>query len=348
MPEQEKLTYARTGINIDDTDEVKQKMAKSLETNDGRVLNSLGAFASLFDFKFPEYEHPVLVMKTEEPGSKQKLAVQHNRIRSVCYDMVNHLINDIIVMGAKPLAVQDAIICGSVEKETIGEIVDAVAAACKEQDCVLTGGETSIQPGVLEPGSFILTSSIVGIVDKANIIDGSAIRKGDVVIGIASNGVHTNGYTLVRAIIDRKPDILGEQVGGESFLEAIMKPHLCYYHALKGLFGLEGLHGMAHITGGGIEGNLNRVIPPGLNASVDLSAIDVLPVFKLIREAGDVDEREMRRTFNLGVGMVLVVDVGIVGQVQEHLSRFGMNAAIIGEITDGDKQVVFRNRLNWE
>lgn len=348
MAEQEKLTYARAGIDIDETDDMKRKMAESLQTNDGRVLNSLGAFASLFDFKFPEYDHPVLVMKTEEPGSKQKLAVRHNRIRSICYDMVNHLVNDIIVMGAKPLAVQDAIICGSVEKETIGEIVDAVAAACNEQDCVLTGGETSIQPGVLEPGSFILTSSIVGIVDKANIIDGSAIRKGDVVLGIASNGVHTNGYTLIRAIIDRKPDILGEPIGEESFLEAIMKPHLCYYHPLKGLFGLAGLHGMAHITGGGIEGNLNRVIPAGLNASVDLAAIKILPVFNRIREAGDVDDRDMLRTFNLGVGMALVVDSGIVSQVQRHLSGFGMSSAIIGDITEGDKQVVYRNRLSWQ
>ncbi|RKN84670.1 phosphoribosylformylglycinamidine cyclo-ligase [Paenibacillus ginsengarvi] len=348
MSEQNRLTYAGAGINIDDTDEVKQKMAKSLETNDGRVLNSLGAFASLFDFKFPEYEHPILVMKTEEPGSKQKLAVQHGRVRSVCYDMINHLINDIIVMGAKPLAVQDAIICGSVEKETIAEIVDAVAAACREQDCVLTGGETSIQPGVLEPGTFILTSSIVGVVDKANIVDGSAICKGDVIIAVASNGVHTNGYTLVRAIMDQSPGIMERPVVGESFLDAIMKPHLCYYKALRGLFGSRGLHGMAHITGGGIVGNLNRVIPDGLDASVDLSAIRVLPVFKLLREAGQVEEREMLRTFNLGVGMVLVVSPDTAEQTIEHLRANGMESYAIGEVTDGDKRVVYRNRLNWE
>lgn len=348
MSEQNRLTYAGAGINIEDTDEVKQKMAKSLETNDGRVLNSLGAFASLFDFKFPEYEHPILVMKTEEPGSKQKLAVQFGRVRSVCYDMINHLINDIIVMGAKPLAVQDAIICGSVEKETIAEIVDAVAAACREQDCVLTGGETSIQPGVLEPGTFILTSSIVGIVDKASIVDGSAIRKGDVIIAVASNGVHTNGYTLVRAIMDQSPGIMERPVAGESFLDAIMKPHLCYYKALRGLFGSRGLHGMAHITGGGIEGNLNRVIPDGLDASVDLSAIRVLPVFKLLREAGQVEEREMLRTFNLGVGMVLVVSPDSAEQTIEHLRTNGMESYAIGEVTDGDKRVVYRNRLNWE
>ncbi|WP_051109181.1 phosphoribosylformylglycinamidine cyclo-ligase [Paenibacillus ginsengihumi] len=279
----DKLTYAQTGINIDDTDAVKQNMANSLKTNDGRVLNSLGAFASLYDFKFPEYEHPVLVLKTEEPGSKQKLSFQYGRLRSICYDMINHLINDIVVMGAKPLAVQDAIICGAVDKKTISEIVDAISAACKEQDCTLTGGETSIQPGVLDKNSFILTSSIVGIVDKSKIIDGSAIRKGDAIVAVASNGVHTNGYTLIRAIIDNHPEILDMSVGDESFLDTIMIPHLCYYKPLKGLLGKDGLHGMAHITGGGIEGNLNRILPEHLTAAVDLSRIDVLPVFRMIR-----------------------------------------------------------------
>jgi phosphoribosylformylglycinamidine cyclo-ligase len=346
--ESEKLTYARTGINIDDTDAVKQKMAQSLKTNDNRVLNTLGSFASLYDFSFPEYEHPVLVMKTEEPGSKQKLAFQHGRVRSICYDMVNHLINDIIVMGAKPLAVQDAIICGAVDKETISEIVDAVSTACREQDCLLTGGETSIQPGVLEKGSYILTSSIVGIVDKSKIIDGSAIRKGDVVVAVASNGIHTNGYTLIRAIMDKYPEILDKRVGDESFLEAIMKPHLCYYKPLKDLFGIDGLHGMAHITGGGIEGNLNRVIPEGMNALIDLSRIDILPVFQLIRNIGNVDERDMLRTFNMGVGLILVVDSNTVKTVLDHVATFGLKSYVIGEIVEGNKRVVFQQELKWK
>lgn len=344
----EKLTYARTGIDINDTDEVKQNMAKSLETSNSRVLNSLGAFASLYDFKFPEYEHPILVMKTEEPGSKQKLAFQYGRVRSICHDMINHLVNDIIVMGAKPLAVQDAIICGSIDKETISEIVDAVSEACKEQDCVLTGGETSIQPGVLEKGSYILTSSIVGIVDKSKIIDGSAIQKGDIVLAVSSNGIHTNGYTLVRAIMDQHPEIMEMKIGQESFLDSIMKPHLCYYKPLRDLFGMDGLHGMAHITGGGIEGNLNRVIPEGLNALVDLSRVEIHPVFKAIRQVGNVDERDMLRTFNMGVGFILVVDPKTADTVKKHVTENGLNSYVIGEIMDGDKQVVFKNELKWD
>lgn len=343
----DKLTYAATGININDTDAVKHSMAKSMKTNDSRVLNSLGAFASLYDFRFPEYDHPILVMKTEEPGSKQKLAFQHGRVRSICFDMINHLINDIIVMGAKPLTVQDAIICGAMDKDTIGEIVDAVSEACKEQECVLTGGETSIQPGVLEKGSYILTSSIVGIVEKSKILDGSAIREGDKILAIASNGIHTNGYTLIRAIIDKYPDILDMRVGDESFLDAIMKPHFCYYKPLKDLFLVDGLHGMAHITGGGIEGNLNRVLPSELNALVDLSLVDILPVFKIIRNVGNVDERDMLRTFNMGVGLVMVVSPNSVDTMIEHVAANGLKSYIIGEVVKGSKQVIFQQELKW-
>ena len=202
----EQLSYKKAGVDIDAADAVKKVMAKSLETADKRVLNKIGAFASLFDGTFPEYEHPVLVLKTEEPGSKQKLAFQYNRVSSICYDMINHLINDIITMGAKPLSVQDAIICGKLEKEVVTELVHSISQACREQDCVLIGGETSEQPGVLEAGIYILTASLVGVVEKSKIIDGSKIEEGDSVLAVASNGLHTNGYSLVRALMAQKPD----------------------------------------------------------------------------------------------------------------------------------------------
>jgi phosphoribosylformylglycinamidine cyclo-ligase len=160
----EQLSYEKAGVNIEVADATKGAMAKSLETTDRRVLNRIGVFASLFDGRFPEYEHPVLVLKTEEPGSKQKLAIQYNRALSIGYDIVNHLINDIIVMGAKPLAVQDVIICGKLEKEVVNQIVESISNACRDQDCVLTGGETSEQPGVIEAGTYILTASIIGVV----------------------------------------------------------------------------------------------------------------------------------------------------------------------------------------
>lgn len=193
----EQLSYEKAGVNIEVADAAKRAMAKSLETTDKRILNKIGVFATLFDGTFPGYKHPVLVLKTEEPGSKQKLAFQYNRVSPICYDMVNHLINDIVVMGATPLAVQDAIICGKLEKEVVTQIVNSISEACREQDCVLTGGETSEQPGIIEPGIYILTASIVGVVEKSKVIDGSKIRKGDLVLAVASNGPHTNGYSLI-------------------------------------------------------------------------------------------------------------------------------------------------------
>src|SRR3989344_3709637 len=189
MNAKKKLSYKGAGVDIDIANETKSRMAEILETNNKRVLNKIGAFASLFDGHFPEYKHPVLVLKTEEPGSKQKLALEHGSIETVCYDLVNHLVNDCIVMGAKPLSVQDCIVSGKLEREVVLNIVSALSAACKENGCVLTGGETSEQPGVVPAGTYILTASIVGVVEKEKIIDGSKIEKGDVVLALQSSGV---------------------------------------------------------------------------------------------------------------------------------------------------------------
>jgi phosphoribosylformylglycinamidine cyclo-ligase len=344
----EGLSYRQSGVNIDVADETKRAMADRLETADARVLNRIGAFASLVDARFPGYEHPVLVMKMEEPGSKQKLAFQYGRVSSVCYDLINHLVNDIIVMGAHPYAVQDVIVCGRLEKAVVTELVGAIADACRAQDCVLTGGETSEQPGVIDPGAYILAASIIGVVEKSRILDGSTIREGDVVLAAASNGLHTNGYSLVRALTAKDPDILDLEVDGTPFLDAIMVPHRCYYQAFKGLFDLPGLHGLAHITGGGIEGNLNRVLPDGLNAEIDLSRIRVLPIFKAIRDRGKVDDADMLRTYNMGVGMTLVADPAAVEPIRSHLAEHGVESYPIGEIVPGEKRVASRGTIRWE
>lgn len=344
----EQFSYEKAGVSIDTADAAKRAMAKSLATNDQRVLNKIGAFATLFDGRFPGYEHPVLVLKTEEPGSKQKLAFQYKRVRSICYDMINHLINDIIVMGATPLSIQDAIICGKLEKDVVNEIVDGLSSACREQGCTLTGGETSEQPGVLDAGTYILTSSIVGVVEKSKIIDGSKIREGDAVLSVASNGLHTNGYSLVRALMAANPELAGRKVAGETFLDAILKPHTCYYQAFRELFDNPGLHGLAHITGGGIEGNLNRVLPDHLNAAIDLEEIRVLPIFKFIREVGNVEDRDMLRTFNLGVGMTLVADPASISTISQHLHKMGYENNVIGKITPGEKKVIYHGRANWQ
>lgn len=343
----EELSYSKAGVDIAYTDTIKKEMAKHLETGDRRVLNGLGPFASLYDISFPEIKNPVLVLKSEEPGSKQKLAMEYGYTGSICHDMINHLVNDIVVMGAKPLAVLDTIVCGNAEKDTIGALVKGVSEACRENECSLVGGETSVQPQVVEKGVYVLTSSIAGIVEKNRIIDGSAAGEGDVVLALASNGLHTNGYSLVRMLMDRMPEIKLEKVEGETFIEQIMKPHTPYYKALKGILGKDCIHGMAHITGGGIEGNLCRVIPDGLSAVIDLDKIKTLPVFRFIRQCGNISDREMLSTFNCGVGFIMVVQAEAAAQIAVHMNNY-CECYEIGRTRTGEQKVVMEHRLNWQ
>ncbi len=337
--------YADAGVNIAEADAAKKQMKGLLKSNDKRVLNTVGAFASLFDGRFPGYKHPVLVLKTEEPGSKQLLAIENGKIGSLCQDLIHHLLNDIVVMGATPLSVQDCIVCGKLEKKVITKIVHGMAAACRTQGCVLTGGETSEQPGTVPAGTYVLTASVVGVVEKSHIIDGKKIRKGDRVLAVASNGLHTNGYSLVRRLMKEHPGILKERVGKDTFLNAILKPHTCYYRALRTLFGNAGLHGLAHITGGGIGGNLNRILPKNLDASINVSAIDVLPVFNVIQRYGDVADGEMLRTYNMGVGLTIVADPKAAPTMIKHLKKSGHDCYDIGEIVPGKGSVTFRGNL---
>lgn len=342
----EGLSYSKAGIDITYTDAMKTEMAKHLETKDHRVLNGLGPFAALYDMKFPQIENPVLVLKTEEPGSKQKLAMEYGYTESICHDMINHLVNDIVVMGAKPLAVLDTIVCGNAEKDTIKSLVKGISDACRENECSLVGGETSIQPLVIEPGVYVLTSSIAGIVEKSKVIDGSGMKEGDAVLAIASNGLHTNGYSLVRLLMDKMPQIKLDKIDGLTFIEQIMKPHTPYYKSLKGLFEKDLIHGMAHITGGGIEGNLCRVVPNGLSARIDLSELRILNIFKYIRNTGNINDKEMLRTFNCGVGFIVVAAQKDKAAVMKHINQF-CECYEIGMIEKGESKVRFENRINW-
>lgn len=343
---EEGLSYSKAGIDITYTDTIKREMAKHLETKDKRVMNGLGPFASLYDIHFPELKEPVLVLKSEEPGSKQKLAMEYGYTESICHDMINHLVNDIIVMGAKPLAVLDTIVCGNAEKDTIKTLVKGVADACRENECSLVGGETSIQPLVVEAGVYVLTSSIAGIVEKQKVIDGSKIEEGDIVLAVASNGLHTNGYSLVRLLMDKMPQIKLDKVDGLTFIEQIMKPHTPYYRAVKELFHKDIIHGMAHITGGGIEGNLSRVIPEGLTAEIDLANIRILNIFKYIRNNGNISDEEMLHTFNCGVGFNIVVHEKDKEQVINHVAKY-YDCYEIGKVKAGNEKIEFVNRLNW-
>lgn len=344
--EEENFSYSRAGVDISYTDAMKREMASYLTSEDPRVLNGLGPFASLYDISFPKIADPVLVLKSEEPGSKQKLAMEYGYSESICHDMINHLVNDIAVMGARPLAVLDTIVCGNAEKETVKSFVKGMADACRENECSLVGGETSIQPQVVDRGVYILTSSVAGIVSRRRIIDGSAIEKGDVLLAAASNGLHTNGYSLVRMLMDRMPRIKLEKIEGRTFIEQIMKPHTPYYRAIREALTVSGIHGMAHITGGGIAGNLCRILPQGLSAAIDLEKIRPLPLFSYIRNVGKISEEEMLATFNCGVGLVLVVSRAEKEEVRKRIARFH-DCYEIGEIRQGERTVLFENSMKW-
>ncbi|OGG49994.1 phosphoribosylformylglycinamidine cyclo-ligase [Candidatus Kaiserbacteria bacterium RIFCSPHIGHO2_01_FULL_54_36b] len=342
------LSYKSSGVNRDTENETKEGMAAALETGDKRVLNKIGAFASLYDAEFPGYEHPVLVLKTEEPGTKQLLAFQYDKFESICHDLINHLVNDCIVMGAKPLSIQDCIVCGKVEKPAVLRMVNAFAEAAKNNECTLTGGETSWQPGTIAEGVYVLSASIVGVVEKDRIIDGSKIQKGDTVVALTSSGVHTNGISLVRKIMEEHPTILEEKVGADTFIEAILTPHRAYYKVLKDLFTNDGLVGLAHITGGGIQENLNRILSDGLSASIDLSKIRILPVFQMLKKFGGLEDADMLRTFNMGVGIAAVVRKEFSGEAMAHIKAQGIEAYEVGTIVEGDKTVQFTGQLNWQ
>lgn len=341
----ESFSYSKAGVDISFTDALKREMAVYLKTNNKRVLNGLGPFASLYDIGFQNIVNPILVLKSEEPGSKQKLAMEYGYSESICHDMINHLVNDIAVMGAKPLAVLDTIVCGKAEKETIKSFIKGISEACRENECDLVGGETSIQPEVVNRGIYILTASIAGIVSRDHIIDGSDIQEHDSVLAVASNGLHTNGYTLVRLLMEKMPQMKLEKIGSQTFIEQIMKPHTPYYKAIKSLSCLA-VHGMAHITGGGIEGNLSRIIPDHLCAEIDLGQLKTLPVFSYIKKMGNIGEEEMLSTFNCGAGLLIVTKRETEQSVMSHIKNY-YDCYKIGELKTGNKKVMFKNHISW-
>lgn len=346
MNNKNNLTYKDAGVDISKTDALKVTMKDLLSTNDRRVLNKVGAFAALYDANF-EIDDPVLVLKSEEPGSKQKLAFQYDRIESICYDMINHLVNDTIVMGAKPLAVLDTIVTSKTDETVIKRLVKGMRDACTSNECVLIGGETSIQPGIVNDNTCVLTSSIVGIASKNEIIDGSKIKEGDTIIGISSNGIHTNGYSLIRLLMEKYPDILNEKINGISFIEAIMEPHRPYYISLKESINNQLLTGMAHITGGGLKGNVCRIIPNDLCANIDLSKIEVLDLFKVIKKYSNASENEMLDTFNCGIGMVVVCRQENEQKVLANLNKY-YKSYVIGQVIKNPNELVeFSNSLIW-
>jgi phosphoribosylformylglycinamidine cyclo-ligase len=328
-------TYTQSGVSIAEGDELVQKIKKSVRSTYSRsVLGDIGGFGALYDARFRGYRSPVLVSSVDGVGTKLVVAQMMNRHGTIGQDLVNHCVNDILVCGAKPLFFLDYFATGKLDRKTADKVIGGFIKACKANGCSLIGGETAEMPGFYHANQYDVAGAIVGVVDRKNLIDGRRIRKGDVLVGLRSSGLHTNGYSLARAVllsrysIDQFVDELGETVG-----EALLAVHRSYLRPVSAVLRRFRVHGISHITGGGVVGNTMRVVPKGLGINIDWSAWERPAIFRLIQRLGDVPEQDMRSTFNLGIGLLMVVSRTMADNVVAFLRSMGETALLIGEIT---------------
>jgi len=299
--------YARAGVDIKAVDKAKALIKRLARSTSGpEVLTDIGLFGGMFQLK--NYHEPVLVSSVDGVGTKLKIASLINKHDTVGVDIVNHCINDILTCGASPLFFLDYIATGKLVPETVKEIVGGIARACKSAGCALIGGETAEMPGMYRGEDYDLAGFIVGAVEKKDILTGSSIAAGDIILGLPSSGLHTNGYSLVRKVfkIDINPAVLRQRYAGlkRTLGQELLEPHRCYYSELKPVLPI--IKGLAHITGGGFEGNVPRTLPRELAAQINKDAWTVPPIFKLIQQRGKINEAEMYRVFNMGIGMVII------------------------------------------
>jgi phosphoribosylformylglycinamidine cyclo-ligase len=287
-------------------------------------------------------QKPTLVLSTDGVGTKVLVAMQADRFDTIGQDLVNHSVNDILVHGARPLAFMDYIAGDALGVEQIAAIVEGVARGCRAHEMALAGGETAQMPGLYRPGTFDLAGTIVGVVEEDQAIHGSAIAPGDVLLGYASTGLHTNGYTLARRVIfDRAGLGIHDQLEGtgKTVADALLAVHRSYYRAVVPV--LDRMHGLAHITGGGIAGNLVRILPEDCLATVDPTAWEIPPLFRYLQQSGQISPQEMRDVFNLGVGLLAVLPPGAVAAAQAAAERDGVTTWVMGEIQRGSRAVRF-------
>lgn len=338
-------SYREAGVDIDlATNLLARVKGKISSTRQPEALNSIGGFGGLFKINLKRWKSPVMVTSIDGVGTKLMVAAMAGKYSGVGHDIVNHCVNDIAVQGAEPAYFVDYIGIGKLRSPLYEEVLTGIADACAAQNMTLIGGETAEMPGMYGD-DFDLVGCITGIVEEENIIDGSKICPGHIAIGLASNGLHTNGFSLARKAlfckgnlnVTSKPAILG----GKTLGDALLAPHTCYWPAVREAMkrGLA-LDGLAHITGGGLYDNVPRVLPPGVGARFDTKAIDTPPIFKLIQELGDIEPHEMYRVFNMGVGMVWFIPPSQVKQALDICRETGFNATVIGEATAGEHTVV--------
>lgn len=333
------ISYADAGVSIDNANLAVAKIREyARSTFNERTLTEIGSFGGMFAGAFPDMAEPILVASADGVGTKLKLAFETGVHNTVGADLVNHCVNDILVQGARPLFFLDYFATGRLEPDVTASVVEGMARACRENSCVLLGGETAEMPDFYPPGEYDLAGFIVGIVDKPNVIDGKAIAPGDIVLGLPSTGLQTNGYSLARKLLfeiggcraDTYVDELGTTAG-----EALLRTHASFLRPLGDLLDKGLIKGLVHVTGGGFLENIPRILPAGVSVEIGRGTWPELPIFGLMQRLGNVEEMEMFRTFNMGIGMIVVCAESDRQAVKDHLS-IGFE---IGRVVEGNKTV---------
>ncbi|HJU91973.1 MAG TPA: phosphoribosylformylglycinamidine cyclo-ligase [Pyrinomonadaceae bacterium] len=338
------ISYSDAGVDIDSatqaTDRIKELARRTFNK---RTLSEIGSFGGMFDGAFPDMPHPVLVASADGVGTKLKIAFATGVHNTVGRDLVNHCVNDILVQGARPLFFLDYIATGKLSPDIVASIIEGVTDGCRENDCVLLGGETAEMPGFYQDGEYDIAGFIVGAVDREKIVDGKTIAAGDVLLALPSAGLHTNGYSLARKLFF---EVAGYEPGtyvpelGMTAGEALLLPHLSYLKPLEGLLDKGVIKGLAHITGGGLTDNIPRILPEGTAVTVKKESWNIPPLFDLLRRLGNVSDKEMYRTFNIGVGMVIVCSSDDVETIKAHLRNQRETCYEIGDVVSGNREVL--------
>ena len=342
MNDRPSMTYRDAGVDIDAGDElvdrIKPRVRRTLRPE---VLGGLGGFGALFELPPGRWRQPVLVSGTDGVGTKLRLAIDTGHHDTVGIDLVAMCANDVVVQGAEPLFFLDYYATGRLDVDIAERVIAGIAEGCTQAGCALVGGETAEMPGMYAGNDYDLAGFCVGVVEKDRILDGARTAAGDAVIGLPSSGPHSNGYSLIRKLIATSGADAGTQVDGRPLFELLMTPTRIYVKPVLALLGGLGVHGIAHITGGGLTENIPRVLPTGLEVRLDPAAWERGPVWQWIQRAGNISNVEMHRTFNCGIGMTLHVAAADAGRALELLAAAGQPAAVIGEIVHGERGVVF-------
>jgi phosphoribosylformylglycinamidine cyclo-ligase len=343
---EERITYRDAGVDIDAANEAVLRMREHIRsTFTPGVLTDVGSFGGMYSLAaLASYQNPVLVSSIDGVGTKLKVAVMAGKHDTIGKDLVNHCVNDILVQGARPLFFLDYFATGKLSPQVVVDVVKGLSEGCREAGCALIGGETAEMPGLYAHGDYDLAGAIVGIVDKDKVVTGARVEPGDTLIGIASSGLHTNGYSLARRILleagDRSYNIFDHIPSiGRTLAEELLAPHRCYAPSVLPLLEEFDIKAMAHITGGGFYDNIPRVLPTNCSVTIERRTWPVPPIFNLIQERGGVPEPEMYRTFNMGIGYILIVSADQAPLIAHRLNECGESAYILGNVHRGVKEV---------